>query len=409
MKRSILVLLFTLAATWMTAAMAATPVLAACQQWTASNSAHVSAGRAYTQETGSGCNSTTTYYANGSNESMGTFAYTSNTLSTSDNGQTYHVGGCPTGTDADGDGYPSTNDCNDANAAIHPGATEVCGDGIDQDCSGVDLSCTATCQQYSATNDAHVSAGRAYTQSTGSGCNTTATYYAKGSNENLGTSGSTTVSLYSTDGGTTYRRGSCPTPTDADGDGYPSTSDCNDSNASIHPGAAEVCGDGIDQDCSGADLPCGTTDADGDGYPSTSDCNDANAAIHPGATEVCGDGIDQDCSGADLPCGTTDADGDGYPSTSDCRDNDKFTHPGAFDFCGDGLDQDCSGADEACLGAPSCIASAGNWKIKYAPANSNCISCHTSCTPGGSSGRHSCTEGASWGSMSCTGCHRSVH
>lgn len=42
-------------------------------------------------------------------------------------------------------------------------------------------------------------------------------------------------------------------------------------------------------------------DADGDGFYSNTDCNDSNASVHPGATDVPGDGIDQDCSGADTP------------------------------------------------------------------------------------------------------------
>ncbi len=47
-------------------------------------------------------------------------------------------------TDVDGDTYASnqdvggTPDCNDTNPAIHPGATEIIGDGIDQDCKDGD-------------------------------------------------------------------------------------------------------------------------------------------------------------------------------------------------------------------------------------------------------------------------------
>ncbi len=45
------------------------------------------------------------------------------------------------------------------------------------------------------------------------------------------------------------------------------------------------------------------TDNDGDGQtPGTGDCNEADSTVYTGATEVCGDGIDQDCSGADLAC-----------------------------------------------------------------------------------------------------------
>jgi hypothetical protein len=44
--------------------------------------------------------------------------------------------------DADGDGYVVVRDCNDENPSVHPGATEQCGDRVDNDCDGlVDEDC----------------------------------------------------------------------------------------------------------------------------------------------------------------------------------------------------------------------------------------------------------------------------
>ncbi|WP_419175768.1 MopE-related protein [Desulfosediminicola sp.] len=113
-------------------------------------------------------------------------------------------------------------------------------------------------------------------------------------------------------------------PVDNDGDGVTERSDCNDNNALIYPGAAEICTDGLDNNCDGlidsADPTCTAgvcSDADGDGYgfpadPSCSytqeDCNDTLASINPGASEVCDNGVDDNCDGltdtADPACGT---------------------------------------------------------------------------------------------------------
>jgi hypothetical protein len=48
-------------------------------------------------------------------------------------------------------------------------------------------------------------------------------------------------------------------------------------------------------------VPDPVVDADGDGFPSGTDCSDVNNTVFPGAPEVPGNGIDEDCSGADVP------------------------------------------------------------------------------------------------------------
>ena len=53
-------------------------------------------------------------------------------------------GVAPAASDADGDGFKWCDECDDANPAVHPGAPEICGNGIDDNCNGeVDEGCAS--------------------------------------------------------------------------------------------------------------------------------------------------------------------------------------------------------------------------------------------------------------------------
>ncbi|MGH8488731.1 MAG: MopE-related protein [Gammaproteobacteria bacterium] len=96
---------------------------------------------------------------------------------------------------------------------------------------------------------------------------------------------------------------------DADGDGFTvAQGDCNDQDPAIHPGATEVC-NATDDDCNGAvdeglgNLSCGV----GACARSVEACVDgAPQECVPGTptAEICGNGIDEDCNGSDPPCDT---------------------------------------------------------------------------------------------------------
>lgn len=254
-------------------------------------------------------------------------------------------------------------DCDDSNSTTNPGAIDICGDGIDNNCDGnVDENCVEICDD-GIDNDLD-----GLTDCDDPDCNgniACPTLYADNDGDGYGDPNNTTNGVVQ------------------------DNTDCDDNDASINPGATEIPDNNIDEDCDASSSKDYTfyADVDGDGYGDSSnslvascpapcnnenemtipngyvfnslDCNDSDANMHPFATENTTDGIDNNCNGnTDIVYYYQDADGDGFgdindggttvnftgsaTNRTDCDDSNPNIYFGASEVQ-DGIDNNCNG------------------------------------------------------------------
>jgi hypothetical protein len=230
----------------------------------------------------------------------------------------YNCDGSIGAVDEDGDRFFACEECDDGDASVNPNAVELC-DGVDNNCDGETDDATAV--------DA-------------------STWFLDNDGDGFGDD-------------TTEVNGCQPDAMWVEDNG-----DCDDNADNAYPYAPESCTDATDRNCDGS---AGGTDADGDGYFSCDECDDTNKDVNPGATETC-NGVDDDCDGTadndaagDAKTWYLDADKDGFGDAatatvscapprgyvedgSDCNDLNADVNPGATEVC------DAADTDENCNG-----------------------------------------------------------
>lgn len=256
-------------------------------------------------------------------------------------------GSTETGCEAPNGYADNSDDCDDQDPDVYPGAVEVC-DSVDAD---------EDCDGDADEDDEDV---------------VLTVFYRDGDGDGFGDPDAT--------------KGSCDTP-----DGYVDNGDdCDDDEASAYPGGQEVCDSrNTDEDCDGLVnddddsmstsglgkyYPDGDKDSYGDGTAITAcdpgsgyaeddgDCDDSEPKANPGESETCNDGIDNNCNGTD--------DGCGFSGTVAASTADAIVRGAAYDNLGyqtrPAGDQNGDGVDDLLLAATG-AGTRGEAYIFYGP------------------------------------------
>jgi hypothetical protein len=234
-------------------------------------------------------------------------------------------------------GYVSDNtDCDDNDATVNTAATEVC-NHIDDDCNGL-IDDGITFNTYYADND-----GDSFGDANNSidECAQPSGYVTNNTDCNDNNVNQNAASAEICNGEDDDCDGTIDNGlvfldyyADGDGDGFGSgdvtsscvdlgagytdnSTDCDDANGGVYPGAEELC-NSIDDNCDGqtddGTLTVFFIDNDGDTYgnpsvsilaciqpdgytPDDNDCNDNDANINPAAEDIADNGIDENCDG----------------------------------------------------------------------------------------------------------------